>query len=95
MPPDAAIEAAAQNEAHSLETGGPITSCRVTVTPRENSYAVQIVVLASSTMLRFEGDSRWSRMLRLVGALWSNNCEPDTAESVLHRAFAKIHAQFQ
>ncbi|MGP0072041.1 MAG: hypothetical protein ACLPWF_08915 [Bryobacteraceae bacterium] len=48
MPPDVTIDAAAQNEARSLETDSPITSCRVTVTPWENSYAVQIVVLAGS-----------------------------------------------
>lgn len=91
MPPDAAIQAAAQNEAHSLETDSPITSCRVRVTP--NSYAVQIVVLAGSTMLRFEGDSGWSRMLPHPRATWSNKGDPD-AGAILHRAFAEIHRQF-
>lgn len=57
MPPDAMIEAAAQIEAHSLGGDNCITSCRVRVSPCENSYAVQIVILAGPTMLRFEGDS--------------------------------------
>jgi len=98
MPPEPCIEAAAQNELLSLEPGNSITSCRVKVTRSEtglhhSSYAVQIVVLAGPKMLRFEGDSTWSRILRHAGDLGSKKGEPDTVETALHRAFTNIHAQ--
>jgi hypothetical protein len=68
MPPDPDIEVAAQNEANSLECENPITSCRVTVTRGDGCYAVQIVVLAGSKMLRFERDSRLCRIMRWARA---------------------------
>ena len=88
MPREPGLEAAAEDEVRSLEPGGPLTSCRVSVMRSERSqhphYDVQIVVLAGSRVLCAGCDPTWSRLFRH---------EPDTAAAALHRAFVKIHAQ--
>ena len=100
MPREPSLEAAARDELRSLEPDGSITSCRVSVrrsrpNSTEPSYYVQIIVLAGPKMLRASCAPRWFQRLRLAVVPWARNAQPDTAESALRRAFAKIRGQLR
>jgi hypothetical protein len=65
---------------------------RLETRSKHSWYDVQVVVSAGFRMLIVGGDSTWSHIRRHSGTRWSKNDALDTAETALHRAFAKINA---